>query len=139
MVTLTDYLNYLYDTREDKDNIYPVGIYDNVFRRYCSAYLLSPRYYTEISIDYNLSAEQKNVIALNKILKKYSIIPSFIIDKKEISDREFRQIAIDYLLGKDWYITDPLSQTQINEVALIEILERYSKVYKKEIRRNRKV
>jgi hypothetical protein len=49
-----------------------------------------------------------------------------------ISDAEFRSFIIDYLLGEDWYVTDPLGQTQINEIALYEILEKYSKRYKKE-------
>ncbi len=51
-----------------------------------------------------------------------------------ISDAEFRAFTIDYLLGEDWYVTDPLSQTQVNEIALVEILKKYSKRYKKEIK-----
>lgn len=53
-----------------------------------------------------------------------------------ISNAEFRQFIIDYLLGKDWYVADPLGQTQINEIALYEILEKYSKQYKKEYKEN---
>ena len=49
-----------------------------------------------------------------------------------VSDSEFRQFIIDYLLGEDWYVVDPLGQTQINEIALYEILEKYSKRYRKE-------
>lgn len=49
-----------------------------------------------------------------------------------ISDAEFRKFMIDYLLGEDWYVVDPLGQTQINEIALFEILEKYSKQYRKE-------
>ena len=51
-----------------------------------------------------------------------------------ISDAEFRHFIINYLLGEDWYVVDPLGQTQINEIALYEILEKYSKRYKKEIK-----
>lgn len=51
-----------------------------------------------------------------------------------ISDAEFRAFIIDYLLGEDWYVVDPLGQTQINEIALYEILEKYSKRYRKECR-----
>lgn len=51
-----------------------------------------------------------------------------------VSDSEFRQFIIDYLLGKDWYVGDPLGQTQINEIALYEILEKYSKRFRKEIK-----
>lgn len=54
-----------------------------------------------------------------------------------ISDAEFRVFIIDYLLGKDWYVVDPLGRTQINEIALYEILEKYSKRFKKE-RKSRK-
>ncbi len=52
-----------------------------------------------------------------------------------VSDTEFRAFIIDYLLGEDWYVVDPLGQTQINEIALYEILEKHSKRYRKE-RRN---
>ena len=54
-----------------------------------------------------------------------------------ISDAEFRAFIIEYLLGEDWYVIDPLGQTQINEVALYEILEKHSKQYRKECK-NRK-
>ena len=49
-----------------------------------------------------------------------------------VSDAEFRAFVIDYLLGEDWYVVDPLGQTQINEIALYEILEKHSKRYRKE-------
>ena len=49
-----------------------------------------------------------------------------------MSDAEFRTFIIDYLLGEDWYVVDPLGQTQINEIALYEILKKYSKRFKKE-------
>lgn len=52
-----------------------------------------------------------------------------------LTDAEFRMFIIDYLLGKDWYIVTPLSQTQVNEIALYEILEKYSKMYRKEHRK----
>jgi hypothetical protein len=48
-----------------------------------------------------------------------------------ISDAEFRKFIIKYLLGDDWYVSDPLGPTQINEIALHEILEKYSRKYKK--------
>lgn len=49
-----------------------------------------------------------------------------------VSDAEFRAFVIDYLLGEDWCVVDPLGQSQINEIALYEILEKYSKRYRKE-------
>ena len=50
-----------------------------------------------------------------------------------ITDREFVNFIIDYLLGEDWYTVDPLSHNQINQVALEEILENYSKRFRKEL------
>lgn len=73
-MTLTEFMNERYRNREDKDNIYGVGI----------------------------------------------------------SDAEFRRFIIHYLLGEDWYVVDPLGQTQVNEIALYNILNKYSKRYRKE-------
>ena len=55
-----------------------------------------------------------------------------------ISDAEFRAFIIDYILGEDWYVADPLGRDQINEIALHEILEKYSKRYKKEYKEFKK-
>lgn len=52
-----------------------------------------------------------------------------------LSDAEFRRFIIDYLLGEDWCVVDPLGQTQINEIALYQILEKHSKRYRKEKRK----
>jgi hypothetical protein len=52
-----------------------------------------------------------------------------------VSDAEFRRFIIQYLLGEDWYVVDPLGQTQINEIALYEILKKYSKRFRKERKR----
>ena len=41
-----------------------------------------------------------------------------------ITDQEFRENIIDIVLGLDWYVVDPLCQTQVNEMALEEIIER---------------
>ena len=51
-----------------------------------------------------------------------------------VSAAVFRHFIIQYLLGEDWYVVDPLGQEQINEIALYEILTQYSKRYKKETR-----
>ena len=72
--TLTEYMNDKYNNREDKDNIFGVGV----------------------------------------------------------TDAEFRHFIIDYLLGSDWYVVDPLGQTQVNEIALSDILNKYSKRYRTE-------
>lgn len=49
-----------------------------------------------------------------------------------VTDAEFRQFCIEYLLGEDWYVTTPLGPEQINEIALDEILAKYSRRYMKE-------
>lgn len=49
-----------------------------------------------------------------------------------ISDAEFRQFIIDYLLPDDWIIADPICQKQVNEVAIYDILFKYSKKFRKE-------
>lgn len=38
-----------------------------------------------------------------------------------MSDRQAIQELIDYILGKDWYVVDPLGQDQINAIAVEEI------------------
>ena len=43
-----------------------------------------------------------------------------------ITEREFVYFIIDELLGADWYVVDPLGQSQIYEIAFLEILNKYS-------------
>ena len=50
-----------------------------------------------------------------------------------ISEREFINFSIKYLLWDDWYVTDPLGYNQIIQVALEEILDKYSKKFRKEL------
>ena len=76
MAKITEYMNEKYASREDKDNMFGVGI----------------------------------------------------------SDAEFRKFIIDYLLGDNWYVVDPLGREQINEIAIYEILQKYSKQYRKELK-----
>ena len=49
------------------------------------------------------------------------------------------QIALkflkDYLLGEDWYTVNPISQEQINVEIVDAILSKYSKKYRKEVKR----
>ena len=52
-----------------------------------------------------------------------------------ITDKEFVHFIIKYLLGEDWYVVDPLGHDQINQIALEEILDKYSKEFRKEIKR----
>lgn len=79
-MTLTEFMDERYKNREDKDNMYGVGV----------------------------------------------------------SDAEFRRFVIDYLLGEDWYVIDPIGRTQINEIALYEVLKKYSRRYRKEIKQRKR-
>ena len=49
-----------------------------------------------------------------------------------MSDAEFRHFIIEYLLPDGWCVSDPLGQSQINEIAISEILEKHSKKFRKE-------
>lgn len=57
-----------YDNREDKDNMFGVGITDAEFRKFAIDYLLGEDWYVEDS----LGQTQVNEIALATILSKYS-------------------------------------------------------------------
>lgn len=50
-----------------------------------------------------------------------------------ITDKEFINFIIEYLLGEDWYVSDPLGHNQVNQIALEEILDKYSKKFRKEL------
>ena len=52
-----------------------------------------------------------------------------------MSDAEFRHFIIEYLLPEGWCVSDPLGQSQINEIAIYEILEKHSKKFIKERRK----
>lgn len=65
--------------------------------------------------------------------EKYSVRK----DKENIygvgmSDTEFRHFIIQYLLPENWYVVDPIGQSQVNEVAINEILTKYSKKFRRE-------
>lgn len=49
-----------------------------------------------------------------------------------MSDAEFRHFIIQYLLSENWYVVDPIGQSQINEIAINEILTKYSKKFRQE-------
>lgn len=50
-----------------------------------------------------------------------------------ITDEEFITFITEYLLGEDWYVVDPLGHNQVNQIALEEILYKYSKKFRKEL------
>lgn len=55
-----------------------------------------------------------------------------------ITEREFIKFSIKYLLGDNWYVIDPLGYNQTIQMALEEILDRYSKEFRKELSDYRK-
>ena len=44
-----------------------------------------------------------------------------------MTDATFRNYIIEIFLGYDWRVTDPISQTQVNEEAMEEILYKLTK------------
>ena len=50
-----------------------------------------------------------------------------------ITEREFIKFSIKYLLGDNWYVIDPLGYNQTIQIALEEILYKYSKEFRKEL------
>ena len=42
-----------------------------------------------------------------------------------MSYRQAMQELIDYILGKDWYVVDPLSNDQVNAIAVEEIKKEF--------------
>lgn len=46
-------------------------------------------------------------------------------------------VLVDYLLGEDYYIIDPLSSEQCNTIIVDAILNKYSKQYRKDIKKLR--
>lgn len=41
-------------------------------------------------------------------------------------------ILIDYLLGEDWYVVSPMNTKQVNTCVVEQILDKYSKQWKKD-------
>ena len=54
-----------------------------------------------------------------------------------ITEKEFIKFAIKYLLGDNRCVADPLGYNQTIQMALEEILHKYSKKFKKELKKLR--
>ena len=65
---LFNFINEKYSNREDKDNIFGVGISDSEFRAFIIDYILGEDWHVTDSLGRN----QINEIALHEILKKCS-------------------------------------------------------------------
>lgn len=44
------------------------------------------------------------------------------------------QQLIEYILGKDWYVVDPLSQAQVNAIVVDEIKSKFDKLTYRRLR-----
>lgn len=53
---------------------------------------------------------------------------------KCLSDKEALRELIDYILGKDWYVVDPLGKDQINAIAVEEIKRKFDILTNKELK-----
>ena len=51
-----------------------------------------------------------------------------------MSDRQAMQELIDYILGKDWYVVDPLNQAQVNAIAVEEIKRKWDMLTNKKLK-----
>ena len=67
-MTLTEFMDERYKNREDKNNIFGVGVSDAEFRKFIIDYLLGEDWFVVDS----LKQTQVNEIALYKILKEHS-------------------------------------------------------------------
>lgn len=47
-----------------------------------------------------------------------------------MSDAEFREKVIEFLLGKDWFVTESMPQKQVNRVAYEQIKDGMSTAIK---------
>ena len=77
-------------------------------------------------------------------MKKYKYNKSFEYMKDNICDTSYglcpapmnAQLALniltDYLLGEDWYVATSMSQEQVNACVVEQILDKYSKQWKKD-------
>lgn len=68
-----------------------------------------------------------------QIIENKYMYESENIYPESMTDREFVQIMLDYFLGEDYYVADPLGHEQINTIVACEIISRYfSKYFEKE-------
>ena len=65
---------------------------------------------------------------LQMIENKY-MYESENIYPEPMTDREFVQIMLDYFLGENYYVADPLGHEQINTIIAYEIISRYLSKY----------
>lgn len=55
-----------------------------------------------------------------------------------IPDKEALEFIKNYLLGENWHTVNPLSHDQTNTILVEDILYKYSREYRKELKRCRR-
>ena len=77
-------------------------------------------------------------------MKQYKYNKSFETMKENIEDfscglipapmeaQQAISILVDYLLGDDWYVASSMNTEQVNACAVEQILDKYSKQWKKD-------
>lgn len=77
----------------------------------------------------NKKSREKREKFLKMIWDKYGNDPNYNIYPEPMTDREFVQIMLDYFLGEDYYVADPLGHGQINTIIACEIISKYYSKY----------
>lgn len=72
-----------------------------------------------------MNKNKKREKFIKMILDKYGNDPDYNIYPESMTDAEFVQIMLDYFLGKDYYVADPLGHGQINTIVACEIISKH--------------
>lgn len=75
-----------------------------------------------------MNKKKKREKFLQMIENKY-MYESENIYPESMTDAEFVQIMLDYFLGEDYYVADPLGHEQINTIVACEIIFKYFSKY----------
>ena len=71
-----------------------------------------------------MNKKKKREKFLQMIENKY-MYESENIYPEPMTDKEFVQIMLDYFLGEDYYIADPIGHEQINTIIACEIISKH--------------
>lgn len=82
---------------------------------------------------------------VSKTISKTDVLNTIDFDKTKTEIKETGSldtqttinILVRYLLGEDWYITDPVGGKQANVIILDTILRKYSRKYRRELRQEK--
>lgn len=69
---------------------------------------------------------------LNELTNKGNIFPPCIPSQVALN------FLTRYLLGEDWYVIDPICNAQVNAIIVDEILRKYSKRFRKELKKHKR-